>query len=233
VQRDPAAVLLLESAVSVLGGSSVRGVHDITIDGNVVSADPNDGASGTFTWTLAGKDFRFDNPDVNGQRSVLISNSGRPQLQANGRSTAIRGQTALSLLTPAAAGITLVRALQDEKFSLDTPQTVQLNGKAAQKLTIWRTDRAWSKSVTQQHWYFDAQSGTPVRVEYSVPADNQPAVIVPAALDLSNYQKDSGVLIPHTWTLYLDNVQLSTSTIDSVTFNTSPSPAVFTAGGGQ
>jgi hypothetical protein len=70
VQRDPAAVLLLESAVAILGGSSVRGIHDVTINGNVVSADPNDGTSGSFTWILSGKDFRFDNPEADGQRSA-------------------------------------------------------------------------------------------------------------------------------------------------------------------
>jgi hypothetical protein len=69
---------------------------------------------------------------------------------------------------------------------------------------------------SDQVWYFNPQTGLPVRVEYKL-ANPKPGVVHLQAIDFSDYRAASGVLYPFHVVMHRDDSQDQVVSLQSVT----------------
>jgi hypothetical protein len=232
-QRDAAAIGILYNAVAALGGpSAVAGIQDCTLAGLMANQD---GTSLKITWTIAGSEFRIQTTAANGKTNVFLSGHGFPAWITNGNVSALKSYVARANLPFYLPPYVLWQELVSPIYTLKYVGLVQLNGATALQVHISDDSDPNGKLVTPQEWYFDPVSFLPLRVQYRVPTNENPANHANATFDMGQFTPIGGVLIPFTVSYSQDNAPTVTVTIGSATINSGVSQSVFDPpqGGGQ
>jgi hypothetical protein len=234
--RDPNGLAVLQQAVNALGGTAAIGqIQDCTATGSM-QASPGGGlTSGSFRWENSGREFRYENPSPSGLR-IFASGHGKPALEDNGVVRAVGRQGAVGNFPPHLLPLMLLRALVNQNVSVQLLGPGVVGGRSAIRVKIAlgaSASRAGTSSG--QQWFFDATSGLPLRVEYLLVAEGAPGVSVVAATEFGSYRAVSGIQIPFQIVTYVDGVQTSVVTLNSVVFNTGISSGDFdlSTGGAQ
>jgi hypothetical protein len=226
VGRDPQAILVVQTALSAMGGPGVIGqMQNSTATGTSVSQAEGESETRSFVWTYAGNQFRNENDAATGTH-ILVSNSGNPQDYRDG--TWVTSPVALSRanLPYHIPALVLFSEINNAGYSFAFLGTKTLNGVNAIHVQTRDDSDAIGTAYTSQDWYFNPATGLPVRVEFQIPTDQNSKDSLQASIDFSNFRVISGVLVP----LQLDIAEgpaTCTAAVSSVAFNANVDPNGF------
>ena len=226
VVRDGAAISLLQSSVSAMGGTNNwASVVDWTITGSV-SMSASAQASKTFSWKGAGREFRLEVDDST-STSVFLSGHGTPARISNGTSTAINYHVARASLPFYLPAYVLQRELNNSQLTLRYVGAATTNGRSALQVHVSDDSDAVGSLVTPHDWYFDPTSFLPLRVEFRLPANENAADYVKGAFDFAQFQPIAGLLVPFQVVLSRDYPPAKAFAVASVVFNSGLPVSVF------
>ncbi len=231
-QRDSAAISTLQNAIAALGGSNaVAGIQDSILTGSITNQN---GTNTTFTWTMAGSEFRIEATTAKGGTNVFLSGHGSPAWVLNGQASALNFYMARANPPFYLPAYVLFQESNNLAYTLKYVGPVQLNGNQVIQVHISDDSDPVGTQVTPQEWYFDPVSFLPVRVQYREPTDDDPANYANAVYDMSQFVLVSGVLVPYTIS-YSDDTMKEVFSVGAVTFNSGVPQSVFDPpqGGGQ
>jgi hypothetical protein len=231
-RRDPQAWAIVQNAFAAMGGvSSVSTIQNVVVQGTSQDTSPDGSAeSSSFTWTSAGRDFRFENNATTGGH-VLVSNGGNPQDLRDGTwfpVTPVMARVNLPYHIPALA---LLIEADNPAYSFIYVGTTALNGRAAIHIQTRNDSDQVQSLYSPQDWYFDPTNGLPMRVEYQSPLLPNRKGFLPASIDFGNFCSVSGILVPFQLNMTYGPITF-TATVNSVAFNSAIDPSNFLASDG-
>lgn len=236
-QRDAQAVNLLGQALTALGGTAnIAAIKDSTVSGTIQMM-PSGGSAGavrTFTWTVAGNEFR-EQEGSGADARLFVSGHGKPASERGGKVGRINYHVARANLPFYLPELVLYTELSGQKYTLTFVGNSTLEGKAAIHVHISDDSDSVGKLVTPQEWYFDAASSLPLRVEFRLPSNENAADYSTAAFDFSDYQAAGGVLVPLRLTYFQDGKAVGVVSVSTARLNTGVLSSDFDApeGGGE
>ena len=115
--------------------------------------------------------------------------------------------------------VILVTALLNPTYTVTQGTPTQVGSVQAIHVHISNDADAISQAVTPQEWYFDPNTGLPLRVEYHVPDPLNALNWAPGARDFANYQPVNGFLVPFQITNWVSGNSVSVTTISAVQLN--------------
>lgn len=233
-ERDADAIVVLQRAISVMGGAAIPQARDCVAAGTIEAVSGGWLTSGTFAWKDSGSEFRYENPTSSG-RATLVSGRGHPTvLRADGFKR-FNAHVSEAKIAPHLAALVLYRALSDEQYRLVFLGEEVIGGTRVLRIRTTLEKDEVSALTTVQEWLFDAASGLPLRVEYRLPSNQNALDYLPAALEFSSFQYVSGIAVPARIAFYHDGQYSGVAILTSVTFNAGISSDEFDApaGGGR
>ena len=225
--RDPQALQLLAASITVLGGqNAIAGIWDVTVTGTSQSVG-GDSSQSNIVWLSSGSSIRKTSSDGNGT-TVLVAQQGKAQATStSGDTQSISGRTAVSLFPFEAPGVMLLMILNDPSRSA----AIIADGSGSPGMLHLRTTQtaqlAGYVPVTQQDWYFDPNTGFPVRVDFVIPDQKQPALDSTGSILYGAWQSASGVQFPQLMQLQTAAGDQSVITVSAIALNQGLDPTLF------
>jgi hypothetical protein len=229
--RDPDALIVLQRAVSVMGGVAISQVRDCVASGVIEAAPKSWLTSGSFVWKDSGAEFRYENPSSSG-RTTLVSGRGRPAVLRADSFKRYNAHVSEAKIPPHLAALVLYKALSDERYKVAFLGEEVLNGTRVLRIQTSLDKDEVSAGTTVQEWLLDAASGLPLRVEYRLPSNQNALEYLPAAFEFSNFQYVSGVAVPARIAFYHGGQYSGVAVLTSVVFNVGISSSEFDAPAG-
>lgn len=218
-QRDPSAVSLLTTVISVMGGTvAISAVKDATVVGTITPTADSSTKAGTLTLKDAPPEFLSEIQSA-ADTSIFASGNGKPASSRQGIVTSLLPHMAQAVRPWHLPGVVLNRELADPAYTLTLAGPAAVNGTAALHVHISLDADKVSAEVTPQEWYFDAATGLPLRVEYRLPDSLRPDSFDKAAAEFSRFQRVNGILIPMQIVVYGNEARAAVITMSSVVFN--------------
>ncbi|MHB8652642.1 MAG: hypothetical protein ACYDA9_02055 [Terriglobia bacterium] len=234
-QRDPAAVAIVQNAVSAMGGgAAVAAVTDATVNGTITSTPGSSTKSGTLLLIDAPPEFRTE-VQTDAGTSLFVSGHGQPASQRHGVVSSLMPHLALANPPFHLPAVLLLRELNNSQYSIKAEGRVTVGNTVAEKVHISLDTDSVTSLVTPQDWYFDSRTGLPLRVEHRLPDNLRPEIFTPAAEEFSDFRQVAGILVPFRMVAYEDGAQIAVIGVSTVTFNSGVTPGSFdlTTGGAQ
>jgi len=238
-QRDPAAVSVITKAIQVLGGAaSGSQVQTIQTSGAIASVSGSSQTPGTFVWkdqiTASGFEFRSEFQSVAGT-VVLLSGHGKPAQTLGATTQTLPSHVGEAVLPFHLPPILLAAELSNPNYSLTVVGQATVNGQPAIRLHFSIDTDDLRKAISPHDWYFDSQSGLPLRVEYRVPSTGNALNFRRIAAEFGDFRKVGALLLPFKITISNDGSPQNVITIASILLNPNVPPADFDlpAGGTQ
>jgi len=225
----------MEKALAALGGEAVASQVTDSVTAGVLDAAPDSKAqSRTFVWKVAGEEFRREVQDGSGL-TVFVSGHGKAESARPDKSRRVFHhvvQASPPLHLPA---LVLLRQLANADYSFTVAGTAAVQGRPAAVVRSVLGSNEVSRAVTPQVWFFDLETGLPLRVEYRVPDNLNALDTAEASVEFGDYRSLQGMLVPFRMVVTQGKSGAWTVTVQSVAFNTGISPTEFDAvdGGGQ
>lgn len=239
-QRDPQAILVLERALTALGGSAgTATIQDAVTRGHIQPSPGSATQAGSFVWknSWVGGTHEFSaetQSDGDGERTLVVSGHGHPAAIDRGTLVTLPGASALE---PAAhlPSRVLLAELNDPQYSFGGPTQAVVRGKGpAIRVHVELNGDTETRRAGSQDWFFDLSTWLPLRLEYNVPLAPDPSLTrtVPTqylreAIDYSNFKDVGAAVLPFTLTTYEQDKQVAIITLESVTFNNDLTPSEF------
>jgi len=224
--RDPQAVGVIQNAINFLGGpGNIGQVRDCTVVAQRQATSASQSPSGKVIWEAAGSEYKSDSPAPSG-RSVLASGHGNPVRMVGSVSAPITSHVLRALFVPSLVGALLLREVQDPNYSIAFVSANQ-GSQTTTTIKIFSVANQSDLAVTQQTWYFDSVTSSPLRVEYRFPDPGDPGRYRNTALDFSSYKSVLGVLYPFQIVMSQGGVKMADVTIQSIIINSNLSAAEF------
>jgi hypothetical protein len=101
--------------------------------------------------------------------------------------------------------LVLQSVLNDINFGMKTIGQQTLLGTQVNVVRIAKFNRERALNGTPQLWYFSAATGLPVKVEYLQPSERAPEVFAKVAEVFSDFESQSGLLIPMSIQMELES----------------------------
>src|SRR5262249_38665118 len=154
------ANLLLAQTTSALCIGSIQGIQGSGVQ------------SGTFTWEhqFSASGFQFRSEFQNSTRNNIFVFDGTTASSSNNGSIAtIRSYMAQGLAPVHLPAVVLNMFLANTNYALSLGSPLQVNGVNASHVTASLNSDAVTQTITTEDWYFDPNTGLPLRVEYRLP----------------------------------------------------------------
>lgn len=228
VQRDPAAVTTLQSAVAALGGeANVSAIQDCRADAKVQSLSPF-WPDGTEAWKVSGKNLRRE-ATYGGSRNeiVVIGPRGAAAISRDGKSKRLNVHSSAGEFVPFLVASELLRRLRDSRYALVAASAELAGGRSAIRIRSWLDTDEIDRSVTYQEWLIDAATGVPLRLDYRLAENANALATIPVSIAFADYRQVSGVAFPFSLTFTLDGNPWKRVLLDSVVLNSGISPSEF------
>ena len=232
--RDADALIVLQRAVTAMGGVAISHVRDCVAEGMIEAVPGGWLTSGSFVWKDSGSEFRYENPGPLG-RATLVSGRGRPTVLRGDGSMHYNAHVTEAKLPPHLIALVLYKALSDERYKVLILGEETLGSSRVLRIrTSLETDEV-SAVTTVQEWLIDATTGLPLRVEYRMPSNRNALDYLPTAFEYTNFRYVSGVAVPTRIAFYHDGQYSGVATLSSVTINAGINSSEFDApsGGGR
>lgn len=209
---------------------SVAALDSCTALGTFVgtSGDP----TATFQWMNSGGEFRYETTTSAGVTTVFVSGHGHPSVTTGGDTRRLHQHIA-SFDLP---GHLLARILQekvaDARFHVNsaTPATASV---AEHYIVSLQAKDSTETRLSQQTWYFD-NSSMLAKVSYRAPTNENAEHYVDVSLQIQDFKRVSGVLVPHRITYFEGDRLIRTAVLDTVVCGQNIDPAQFSSPvGGQ
>jgi|HubBroStandDraft_5_1064220.scaffolds.fasta_scaffold117802_2 hypothetical protein len=224
--RDPQATAIVQAALATMGGSALLStIHSSIVSGSTASSSAAQTEQSTFVWTYAGGEFRNENDATNGAH-VLVSNAGAPEDFHAGMWSSVPSVVVRTNLPFHIPALVLFSDTASTEYSFAYLGAATVNGNSVVHIRAVDTSDIAGQLFTAQDWFFNVSTGLPVRVQFLVPISPQPKDSVAETIDFANFQLVNGILVPLQLDVTVGPLSF-TSTVSSVTFNTSLSPNLF------
>src|SRR5919108_1487682 len=225
VQRDALAVATLNEAIAVLGGSpSLAAIHDCVISGSIQRSTGGAPTVQTFTWTIAGDEFRLETGGI--APGVFLSGHGSPASIRGGKTLALNYHVARANQPFFLPGYVLFAELNNPIYTLASAGSASVQGIAAIHIHISDDSDAVGKLVTAQDWFFDPATFLPLRVEFRLPTNENAADYSVASMDFADYRQTNGVMLPFRIAYSQDGQVSAIAMVDKAIFNSGIPPSV-------
>lgn len=222
-QRDPSAIAILNQAAAAMGSTSVLaefGSSECT--GSIQAVEGSNTPSGTFVWkhqfSASGYQFRSEFTN-NGLTQILVSGPSGPAVSNNGTVRSLPAQVTLAIYPIHLPAVVIGVFLANPNYSVTTGSPVQLGNVLANHISVSIGTDDVSMAQTPQDWYFDPNTGLPLRVEYRVADGSDALQFTTASADFSNYQAVTGILVPLAISNSESGAAVTTATLDPVQWN--------------
>jgi hypothetical protein len=230
VQRDPQALAAVQKAVAALGGSALSQIHDASVQGaiQILPASTNQSLSVVWedAWGNGTPSFRRES-HIGGSVSVLVSGSGQPVDSQDGFITKVPQHVAFSCAAVHLPGILLAAQLNNANYASKFLGTTAINGVSAIHVQSSLSTDLETTAVSSQDWYFDSNTGLPLRVDYRVVNSGDPLNPGTVSMQFANFQLVSSILVPFRLTETGLAGEQDIVTITSVILNSGLSPNEF------
>jgi len=236
-QRDPAATVVLQQAIAAMNATTLLAQTSSALCSGSIQGVPGTGApSGTFSWEhqFSASGFQFRSEFQNSVRdSIFVFDGTNASTSNNGTVKPIQSYLAIPLLPFHLPGAVLNVFLANTNYSITLGTATQLQSVLATHVIASLNTDDLTQTITTEDWYFDPNSGLPLRVEFRLPDTDDAKSYTNAATDFSNYQSINGVLLPLSLVNTVNGVVNGTVTITSVQWSYPVGTNDFTLGSGQ
>jgi hypothetical protein len=228
--RDPQALAAVQKAVTALGGTALSQIHDASVQGNIqiLPASANNTLSVVWedAWGNGAPSFRRES-HIAGSRAVLLSANGQPVDTQAGIATKVPSYVTFSCSPVHLPGMVLTAQLNNSGYSLKFLGTTAVNSVLAVHIQSALVADPVTSAVSLQDWYFDPNSGLPLRVDYRVVNSGDPLNPGIASMQFANFRSVSGILVPFLLTETGLAGEQDIVTVTSVALNSGLSPSEF------
>jgi len=226
-QRDPSALAVISKAITAMGFSAGTVPTSVQVTGSVSPAQGSDDPAGNFTSVVelsASDGYQVRNQfqyASNGMQIIFVAGKkgaafafGKRVINMSAHMAMVTGPSQMPVFE-------LLRAVNNAEYQVGQGPPLQIGGVSAVHITISDETDLVTHNITPQHWYFDPNSGLPLRWEFREP-DTLNALapsVRTEAKEFSNYQTVNGILLPMQATYFRGGQASSITTINSVGFN--------------
>ncbi len=225
--RDPQAVAVVQQAITALGGAqaiSATGICSATGSSN--QSPKGWMQTGTFIWKNSGHEFRYE-MTTQGGTSVYVSGQGHPSIATSSGARKLFRHSSEASFPLHLPGWVLWDELRNRDIEITLLNPLSTGGTPRLGVRTRITRDTVEADLTEQRWYFDANSGLPVEVIYNMPNDWDAGRLTQLTAGLSSYGLESGVLIPHQISIQADGLPGGTAVIQTIFFPSSLSSSEF------
>jgi hypothetical protein len=224
--RDPAAVAVISKAITAMGFTAGTAPTNVQVTGSVSPAPGSEDPAGTFTSVVevSASGYQVRNQfqyASNGMQTIFVAGAkgaafafGKRVINMSAHLAMITGPSQMPVFE-------LIRAVNNSQYQVSQGAPLQIGGVSAVHVKISDETDSVTHNITPQHWYFDPNSGLPLRWEFREP-DTFNAMarsVTTGAKEFSNYQTVNGMLLPMQATYFRDGQPSSITTINSAQFN--------------
>jgi hypothetical protein len=225
VQRDPQAIAILSQAIAVGGGQDLlNSIQDFTETG-AVTYYLQDQITGNATIKSRGSNQLKLAADLStGQRTIVVSANSGALTDVDGSSRPISGQTAADLGNIMSPYEPLIAAIRDSSISVINGGQVNHDGTSTYDIRIQNTytaaqDPEGTRGAREaRDFYIDASVFVVVAISDQLHFTTNDEGIT-HEIDYSNYQPESGVLMPLGVTESLNGTPDCSIAVTQVAFN--------------
>lgn len=229
--RDAQAVAVVQNAINALGGALIGQQQTWLVQGSVTGSPNAPAPGGTFTWTAAGAEYRFEGATSSGN-SLFATGHGNPTQSTSGSSRNVSSYVSRAMFVPALVGPVLLQELQSQSYSVRFGGKNTIGSEPVLIVTTAAETTYPDNVITPQTWYFDASSGLPVRVDFRSPIPKYPAGYVTERFDYSDFRAIAGTMFPFQIGLSIEGQSLQTFSVKTILVNASVAPSMFDAPAG-
>ncbi|MGA9669746.1 MAG: hypothetical protein WBQ94_11080 [Terracidiphilus sp.] len=185
-KREPAAMQLVETAISRLGGGGeITNLQDLSVTGTCTLAESPEGLTTNFTWIVSGREFRYEADGGN----ILVSGHGRSALSEAGVNQSVPASSAEAQKPYFAPALLLFQEFSDPQYSVESLEP------SSNVENLVEIGRVGAPGVFQR-WHFDPSSGLPTQVDYRSPSVTAPSIGRYVSIVVSKYKPFDGILFP-------------------------------------
>ena len=190
VVRDPQAQLVTQRALNALGGtglfSQFGGAVALVQRANVANAKPLKFEDG---WNSSSHEFRRESPGG----SVLVSNHGKGRLKHTNGTSDLPPHVSYGIAPYYLPGAVLYADLKDPQVGFKYVGAESVGGSNAVHVQIWNSSGVLQNRQSVQDWYFDLETGLPLKVGHRIAVMYDGAKFIPVTTEYRNFQQISGV----------------------------------------
>ena len=234
-QRDSAALLTIGQALTAMSATSLLAQISSAQCTGSIQAVPGTGVqSGMFTWEhqFSASGFQFRSEFQNSARdSIFVFDGTTASTSNNGTVRSLSSYLATPLAPFHLPGVVLNIFLANPNYIVTVGTPARVQGVIANHITASLNTDSVTQIITTEDWYFDPNTGLPLRVEFRLPDSEDAKSYTKAAADFGNYQSVNGVLVPLSIANTVDGVVNSAVTIKAVQWNYPVGPSDFTLTG--
>lgn len=227
VQRDPQAIAILAQTITAGGGQELlASIQDFTETGTVTYNWAKESVTGNVTVKSRGLHrFRIDADLPKGTRTTVVSGEGGSLKLVNGRTLPISRQSANDLGSLTLPYVPLIAAIKDTSTSIVNLGLVTHAGNPEYDI---RLTKVYTKSQDptgtrgereERDFYIDPQTSLVVAIADRIHFGGQGDKGTPHEDLYSNYQTESGIMVPLTVVETVHGVNGLTMKLNQITFN--------------
>lgn len=232
VQRDERGVAAITRALDAMGGLTVfSALKDTKTEASCTRVSNTKSDTHNVRWVTSGDYFRYDGGDAD-QRGMVNGPHGSSRT-INGKTIAVSDRSLQAAKPFYLPGLLLFRALQHPENEIDMLENTTVDGVSAVHLRVADTKSVDdSLGQPEEEWFFDPQTGLPLRFTFVTPALNSLRMSVSTTVQYSGFKSVQGVAIPGTMLRWFEGGPKTTCTINSFSFNQRTEPSTFLPDGG-
>lgn len=228
-RRDAAAVLTVQAAIGALGGqAALSAIQDATVTGScsLLDGSGSSGTSHSFVWTVAGKEFRYDSVDTDGEH-LFVSGYGTPKVAEGGSTSTIPPLVGAVMKPYHLPGLVLVRELQDTTRNILSAGTETISGIQAVHVRITTTVGGVPVPAFDQDWYFNPSTHLPLAVKYRIPTVPVSGTYLTATVLYLSFDTSQAIPVLQQMAVDYDPSDRMACTFGTPKFNTQPPSMTF------
>jgi hypothetical protein len=214
---------MLQTAITAMSGQTVLPqISSVQITGSISPVANSGYPSGNFTWTISitSSGYEFRNQFQSGSNiQIFVSGHGSPAVSANGKIIRLLGHMSAASSPNHIPLAMLVMALQNSGYTLTQSASAQIGNVLAAHVHISYDADQVTQAVTPQEWYFDPNTGLPLRVDYRSPDSLNALSWTAESRAFANWQSLGGILLPSQVINSSQGTPTTVTTISSVQLN--------------
>lgn len=227
INRDAAALAVIAKAIDAMGGTAAfAAVADTTTEATCTKASASKTDTHAVRWITAGKYFRYDGGDSD-QRGMVSGPNGVLRI-GDGNAKGINTRSARALRPIYLPGLLLLEEIKNPKIEIDLIPSGSDTGATATHIRIIDTVASEeSMEPVQEDWYFDPQTGLPIRVIYEAQAFNSLTRFTRITVEYTSYQADKDLTMPTVIQRTFESGPTTTCKVSKFSVNTHPDSTIF------
>ena len=232
--QDSRAISILSRASAALGGASLFSANTAVIA--EISQTSSRGETlaslkAEDSWANGQLEFRRE---ASGGTGAMVSNHGRPMLKgSDGSLHPLAPHTGYGMAPFYLPGAVLYNEAIDGRHSIKLIESTTAQGTAVQHVRIWDGSDLFHAVQSTQDWYFDSDTGLPVRVEHRSADPSDGVKFLKLTTEYTSYSSINGIFTASQMAESTAHGGKITKSLTSLTLVPSAAGTDFETGGAQ